>query len=158
MAATKNGGYLTLKIHLLNGRLFNRLLVNDGRALYNAEQGKIMSALWDKRPQTASDLAQATGLANSTLTLMLKRLEEQGLIGSVQDVEDKRKKWFDLTETGAAQQKVGEEVSDHLSRIFYNGFEEEEVEQLESYLQRILHNLETAMNEIPKGDSKKENA
>ncbi len=154
MAITKNGGYLTLKIHLLNGRLFNRLLSNDGRALYNAEQGKIVSALWDKRPQTASELAQVTGLANSTLTLMLKRLEEeQGLVVSVQDKKDKRKKWFDLTKTGIDQEQVGNQVSDRLSSIFYDGFEEKEIEQLESYLERILNNLETAMAEIPREDS-----
>ncbi len=151
MAITKNGGYLTLKIHLLNGRLFNRLLANDGRARYNAEQGKIISALWDKRPQTASELAQVTGLANSTLTLMLKRLEEeQGLVVSVQDAKDKRKKWFDLTQEGVEQELVGNEVSDRLSSIFYDGFEEREIEQLESYLERILKNLETAMAEIPR--------
>lgn len=153
MASTKNGGYLTLKIHLLNGRLFNRLLANDGRARYNAEQGKIISALWDKRPQTASELAQVTGLANSTLTLMLKRLEEeQGLVVSVQDTKDKRRKWFDLTQSGVDQQQVGDEISDRLSSIFYNGFEEQEIEQLESYLERILKNLETAMAEIPRGN------
>ncbi len=155
MAVTKNGGYLTLKIHLLNGRLFNRLLSNDGRALYNAEQGKIISALWDRHPQTASELAQVTGLANSTLTLMLKRLEdEQGLVISRQDTKDKRKKWFDLTEAGAAQEEVGNAVSERLSSIFYNGFQEEEIEQLEGLLGRILNNLETAMEEVPRGSEK----
>ncbi|MDO4649481.1 MAG: MarR family transcriptional regulator [Eubacteriales bacterium] len=152
MTATKNGGYLTLKIHLLNGRLFNRLLTNDGRALYNAEQGKIISALWDKRPQTASELAKVTGLANSTLTLMLKRLEEeQGLVVSVQDEKDKRKKWFDLTQTGIDQEQVGNQISEKLSSIFYDGFEENEIEAVEAYLERILCNLETAMAEIPRG-------
>ncbi len=155
MAVTKNGGYLTLKIHLLNGRLFNRLLNNDGRALYNAEQGKIISALWDRHPQTASELAQVTGLANSTLTLMLKRLEdEQGLVISRQDTKDKRKKWFDLTEAGAAQEEVGNAVSERLSSIFYSGFQEEEIEQLEALLDRILNNLETAMEEIPRNSEK----
>ncbi len=156
MAVTKNGGYLTLKIHLLNGRLFNRLLANDGRALYNAEQGKIVSALWDKRPQTASELAKVTGLANSTLTLMLKRLEEeQGLVVSVQDQKDKRKKWFDLTPVGVDQEQVGNQISEKLSDIFYDGFEEQEIEQLEKYLERILGNLETAMADIPRADSTK---
>ncbi len=156
MAVTKNGGFLTLKIHLLNGRLFNRLLANDGRALYNAEQGKIVSALWDKRPQTASELAKVTGLANSTLTLMLKRLEEeQGLVVSVQDQKDKRKKWFDLTPVGVDQEQVGNQISEKLSDIFYDGFEEQEIEQLEKYLERILGNLETAMADIPRADSTK---
>ncbi len=156
MAMTKNGGYLTLKIHLLNGRLFNRLLANDGRARYNAEQGKIVSALWDKHPQTASELAQVTGLANSTLTLMLKRLEEeQGLVTSVQDEKDKRKKWFDLTQVGIDQEQIGNQISDRLSSIFYEGFEDREIDEVEAYLERILHNLETALTKIPREPSAK---
>ena len=87
---------------------------------------------------------------------MLKRLEEeQGLVVSVQDEKDKRKKWFDLTPIGIEQEQVGNQISDRLSNIFYDGFEDKEIEQLESYLERILNNLETAMAEIPREDSKK---
>ena len=68
------GGYLVSKIQHYNGRLFNRYLTEDGRAVYNAEQGKILSALWEQNPQTVSMLAPKTGLAKSSLTLMLKNL------------------------------------------------------------------------------------
>jgi len=32
----KNGGYLTMQIRLLNGRVFNRILSEDKEALYSA--------------------------------------------------------------------------------------------------------------------------
>lgn len=139
---TKKGGYLTLKIHLLNARLFNRYLTRDGRALYNAEQGKILSALWDKHPQSASELSQVTGLANSGLSIMLKRLEKKKLIISFPSEEDKRKRIIDLTELGAAQKIVGNQVSDQLSEVFYQGFSDQEINEVEGYLERILKNLE----------------
>lgn len=139
---SKNGGYLTLKIKLLNGRLFNRYLAMDSRILYSAEQGKIMSALWDKHPQTASELSQITGLANSSLSIMLRRLEEQGLIKSVASEVDKRKRMFDLTPMGAEQEQLGNEVSDKLSEVFYKGFSDQEIKDVERYLTRILENLE----------------
>lgn len=139
---SKNGGYLTLKIKLLNGRLFNRYLAMDSRILYSAEQGKIMSTLWDKHPQTASELSQITGLANSSLSIMLRRLEEQGLIKSVTSEVDKRKRMFDLTPMGAEQEQLGNEVSDKLSEVFYKGFSDQEIEDVERYLTRILENLE----------------
>ncbi|MGV3042054.1 MarR family winged helix-turn-helix transcriptional regulator [Staphylococcus rostri] len=139
---SKNGGYLTLKIKLLNGRLFNRYLAMDSRILYSAEQGKIMSALWDKHPQTASELSQITGLANSSLSIMLRRLEEQGLIKSVASEVDKRKRMFDLTPMGAEQEQLGNEVSYKLSEVFYKGFSDQEIEDVERYLTRILENLE----------------
>ena len=142
---SKNGGYLTLKIRLLNGRLFNKYLSRDERALYNGEQGKILSALWAKHPQSASQLAQVTGLANSSLSIMLKHLEEQELVFVSTDPTDKRKRIFDLTELGLAQQKVGSSVSEQLSQVFYKGFSEQEIQELEAYLERILENLEEAL-------------
>lgn len=139
---TKRGGYLTLKIRLLNTRLFNRYLLADQRARYNAEQGKILSALWDRHPQTATELAQVTGLANSSLSLMLHRLEKQQLLISEQSPVDKRKRIFDLTSLGTAQQSVGDDVSQRLSAVFYKGFSDAEVTAVDGYLERILANLE----------------
>lgn len=148
MAKTKQGGYLNMKINHLNARLFNKLLTADGRALYNAEQGKILSSLWMNHPQNAVDLASSTGLAKSTLSIMLSRLEEQGLITCTPDEVDKRKKLYDLTDVGASQQAVGDKVSDELSTFFYKGFSDEEISQLEGYLSRILENLTQAMEEL----------
>ncbi|MGT2928723.1 MarR family winged helix-turn-helix transcriptional regulator [Streptococcus dentasini] len=139
----KDGGYLTLKIRLLNGRLFNRYLAMDQRALYKAEQGKILSALWERQPQTATDLAKVTGLAASSLSLMLKRLEEQGLIASLASASDKRKRYYETTSLGLSQQEVGQSVSQKLSDVFYRGFTEKEIVAVEGYLQRILSNLES---------------
>lgn len=45
---SKQGGFLVHKIKYLNTRLFNRLLQADARALFNGEQGKILSVLWDE--------------------------------------------------------------------------------------------------------------
>lgn len=147
---TKNGGYLTLKIHLLNARLFNRYLLMDGRALSNAEQGKILSALWDKHPQTASELAQVTGLANSSLSIMLKRLEEKKLIKSFPSKEDKRKKVIELTALGLEQEAIGNEISDRLSEVFYQDFSDEEISEVEHLLERILRNLENESAKFPR--------
>ncbi|MDO4649740.1 MAG: MarR family transcriptional regulator [Eubacteriales bacterium] len=150
MAKTKQGGYMNMKVNHLNARLFNKLLTNDGRALYNAEQGKILSALWIKHPQSPSELSERTSLANSTLTAMIKRLEEQGLVETVVAKDDKRRRVINLTELGASQQEIGDQVSDQLSRIFYRGFKEEEIEALESMLERIYSNLSEEMEALQK--------
>ena len=65
-------------IRLLNGRIFQKLLNQDPEALYRSEQGKILTVLWNSETgcATATDIALATGLANNTLTTMLKKLEE----------------------------------------------------------------------------------
>ena len=76
------GGYQALQIRLLNGRIFQKLLSKEPDAQYRSEQGKILTILWKQELgcATATDIALATGLANNTLTSMVKKLEEQGLV------------------------------------------------------------------------------
>ena len=75
----KQGGYQALQIRLLNGRLFQKLLSKEPDAQYRSEQGKILTILWKQELgcATATDIALATGLANNTLTSMVKKLAEQ---------------------------------------------------------------------------------
>ena len=136
-------------IRLLNGRLFQKLLRQDPDSLYRSEQGKILAVLWNSKTgcATATDIALATGLANNTLTTMIKNLEEQNLLIISPCGIDKRKKYVKLTEQGWSQKEVGHRISQKLDVIFYKGFTEEEIRQFESYQERILDNLKEKANE-----------
>ena len=136
-------------IRLLNGRIFQRLLNQDPEALYRSEQGKILTVLWNSETgcATATDIALATGLANNTLTSMIKNLEEQKLITISPCGVDKRKKYVVLTELGSSQKEVGHRISQKLDAIFYKGFTEEEIRQFEAFQERILANLKEKENE-----------
>ena len=144
MKYDENAGYFISHIRLLNARLFNKLLSEEENAKYSAEQGKILSALWIKNPQTATDISIKTGLANNTLSNMLKKLEEQGLIYSCSHENDQRKKLFCLTDEGKAQEEIGRKISEELNGIFYKGFSEDEKRELNNYLERVLTNLQSA--------------
>ena len=111
--------------------------------VYRSEQGKILAVLWNSETgcATATDIALATGLANNTLTTMIKKLEEQNLVIISPCGIDKRKKYVKLTEQGWSQKEVGHRISQKLDVIFYKGFTEEEIRQFESYQERILANL-----------------
>ncbi|MGT2895712.1 MarR family winged helix-turn-helix transcriptional regulator [Streptococcus entericus] len=139
---TTKGGYQATHLSLINGRLFHQLISQESAALYSGEQGKILHSFWqhDGR-RTATDIAIHTGLANNTLTSMLKRLEEQGLIVQQPCPNDKRKKIWHLTDKGWGQEVIGKRVSERLSTIFYEGFSEEEIAAFEGYQERILANL-----------------
>ena len=136
-------------IRLLNGRIFQKLLRQDPDSLYRSEQGKILAVLWNSETgcATATDIALATGLANNTLTTMIKNLEEQNLVIISPCGIDKRKKYVKLTEQGWSQKEVGNRVSKKLDAIFYKGFSEEEIRQFENYQERILENLKEQANE-----------
>lgn len=88
------GGYQALQIRLLNGRIFQKLLSKEPDAQYRSEQGKILTVLWQNEDgrATATDIALASGLANNTLTSMIKKLVDQGLVTIEQSDQDKRKK------------------------------------------------------------------
>ena len=136
-------------IRLLNGRIFQKLLSRDPEALYRSEQGKILAVLWSSETgcATATDIALATGLANNTLTTMIKNLEEKNLVTVSPCGEDKRKKYLVLTDLGWSQQEVSDRVSQELDAIYYKGFSDKEIEQFEDFQERILANLKEKENE-----------
>ena len=136
-------------IRLLNGRIFQKLLNRDPEALYRSEQGKILAVLWNSETgcATATDIALATGLANNTLTTMIKNLEEKNLVTVSPCGLDKRKKYLVLTDLGWSQQEVSDRVSRELDAIYYKGFSDKEIEQFEDFQERILANLKDKENE-----------
>ena len=144
------GGYQALQIRLLNGRLFQKLLSKEPDAKYRSEQGKILTVLWQKEDgrATATDIALASGLANNTLTSMIKKLVDQGLVTIEQSDQDKRKKFVVLTELGWAQKAIGDRVSKELGEIFYQGFSDQEIREFEAYQERIITNLKAKENDM----------
>ena len=118
------GGYQALQIRLLNGRIFQKLLSKEPEAQYRSEQGKILTVLWQKEDgrATATDIALASGLANNTLTSMIKKLVDQGLVTIEQSDQDKRKKFVVLTELGWAQRNW-RPVSKELERFSTKAFQ-----------------------------------
>ena len=144
------GGYQALQIRLLNGRLFQKLLSKEPDAKYRSEQGKILTVLWQKEDgrATATDIALASGLANNTLTSMIKKLVDQGLVTIKQSDQDKRKKFVVLTDLGWPQKEIGDRVSKELGEIFYQGFSDQEIREFEAYQERIITNLKAKENDM----------
>ena len=87
-------------------------------------------------------------LANNTLTSMIKKLEEQGLVTVKPCNQDKRRKFVVLTELGWAQKEIGDRVSKELGEIFYQGFSDQEIREFEAYQDRIISNLKAKENDI----------
>ena len=112
MTSKMHGGNLIHHIGLVNGRVCQKLLNNEPKALYRSEQAKILSVLWNDTEGyiTYTDLSIRTGLANNTLTSMIKKLEEQGLVCLKHCPKDKRKRYVNLTELGWAQKEIGEKI------------------------------------------------
>ncbi len=136
------GGFLISRIKQTGARIFDSLLAASGVDAFNGAQGRILYVLWQNEDISISSLSAQTSLANTTLTSMLDRMEESGLIMRLPDPTDRRSKLIALTEKARALQGKYESISEQMNERYYEGFTEEEILQFESYLQRVLTNLE----------------
>ena len=136
-----NGGFLISKIKQIQGRVFEKLLAANGIDQFNGAQGRILFILWDDDNIPISVLSAKTGLAKTTLTSMLDRLESSGHIQRIFDPADRRRVNIALTPYARALQAHYDEVSSCMSDIFYDGFADEEILAFEGYLSRVLENL-----------------
>lgn len=138
----KQGGFLISKIKTIGGRRFDKILQKKNIDAFNGAQGKILYVLWQGGKMTVTEVSQKSGLAKTTLTAMLARMREQGLIRLEENFEDKRSAIVCLTEKSAKLKDDYNAVSKEMENIYYKGFSDAETEQFESYLRRILRNLE----------------
>ncbi|HBJ95035.1 MAG TPA: MarR family transcriptional regulator [Lentisphaeria bacterium] len=123
-------------------RILTRLLVKYGIDEFNGPQGRILYVLWNSNSISIQELAQQTGLANATLTSMLDRMEQKNLLRRTADPGDRRKIRILLTEQAFGLREKYEAVTAAITGITYQGFSEEEIKQLESYMERVLRNVQ----------------
>lgn len=143
MKALRQGGFLLAKVHRLSGRVFSRLLREEGIEI-NSAQGRVLFALWREDGVAMGDLARRTALGKAALTSMLDRLEALGHVERIPDAEDRRMVRIARTDKDRAMEPEYRRVSEDMAEIFYAGLSAAEVERFEDALTRILANLERA--------------
>ena len=139
------GGFLVTRIKQVSGRVLERILAQKGIDAFNGAQGRILFVLWQGDGIPISELSRETGLAMTSLTSMLDRMEASGLVRRQRTSKDRRKVLISLTDEARALEKDYNEVSDEMNGIFYAGFSEAEAEQLDGYLRRVLENIEAQL-------------
>ena len=139
------GGFLITKIKQLGDRIFEKVLSERNIDAFNGAQGRILYVLWQEDGVPIKTVSDQCGLAITSLTTMLERMEKQGLIRRIQDPSDKRKTLLFLTDKARSLKNDYDEVSNQMGDIYYRGFSEEEIRQFEGYLDRVRNNLEEWM-------------
>ncbi len=140
MRSTK-GGFLITQIKQVQGRIFDALLQKAGIEEFNGAQGRILYVLWQEDGLPVVELAKRTGLAKTTLTSMLERMDAKGFLERVPDRKDRRMLRIFLTPKAQELSDRYNQVSDKMNRIFYQDFSEEEIIVFEDALEKILDNL-----------------
>ena len=135
-------GFLITQIKQLQGRVFQRLLTESGVEEFNGPQGRILYVLWQEDGVPIARLVQQTGLAKSTLTAMLARMESASLITRCSGKSDGRQVIIKLTPRTRGLRQKYDQVSQQMNSLFYDGMTQEDASTLDALLDRILANLQ----------------
>ena len=145
-----NSGFYISRIKQINTRLLNKLLAQKNITAFNGEQGRILHVLWENDGISNQELSKKSGLAMSSLTTMLERMDEKKLLIRKDCPKDKRRCLLFLTEHANSLKKEYDEISEKMTRLFFEGISEVERLAFEKTLENVLHNLEKAEQEFSK--------
>lgn len=137
-----SGGFLISQIHQLQGRAFEKMLKESGIDAFNGAQGRILYVLWEKEKLTITEIGRLTSLAKNTLTSMLDRMEDSGLVVRIPDKKNRRQIFISITDKAREYCDKYELVSNKMNALFYSNFSEVEITEFEDKLRKIINNLE----------------
>jgi MarR family transcriptional regulator, multiple antibiotic resistance protein MarR len=138
-SAEDSVGYL---VGALRSRIFRALDLELGKIGFTAAQWPILRAVADGETPIAADLCRQFTYDTGSMTRMLNRLEEKGVIVRESDHEDRRVVRLRITPAGRKiYPKLRDATIDVLNRML-SGFPAQEVRQLHAQLRRMNANLE----------------
>ncbi len=136
---TKGGFYIS-QIKQLQDRIFERLSLENGIEI-SGGQGRILFILWKTDNLTISEISEKTSLAKNTVSVVIDGMVNKGIVERTINPKNRRQTIVSLTDYAKSLQTKYEAVSQQMNLLFYQGFSEEEQQQFEQYLARILETL-----------------
>ncbi len=113
----------------------------------------VMIVLWEKDGIALKELGKSLDLDSGTLTPLLKKLENEGLIVRERDVRDERNLIIHLTKSGKSLLKQAEKVPKKV-RCFIP-LEDQEIAELRGRLQAVLASMQEQKAEEKSGQQGK---
>ncbi len=135
------GGTLISQVKQLQDRAFNKILKEEGIYEFNGQQGRILFALWKNEKLSLIELSRRTSLAKTTLSAMVDRMKNEGLLIVESSKEDKRSLVIYLSDKTLSLEEKINRATKKISDIFYKDFSEEEANELDRLLGKVKENL-----------------
>ncbi|WP_253769344.1 MarR family winged helix-turn-helix transcriptional regulator [Goodfellowiella coeruleoviolacea] len=126
-------------LHRVAQRLGNAMQAEAERHGIGIRGQLVLTALAQEQRRTQLALSHALGLDKTTMTSVLDRLEQSGLVVRKPDPNDRRVRLPELTEQGRALQAV---VADALARVergFVAGIDQADQERLRAVLLELAY-------------------
>ena len=109
-------------------------------------QYALLKVLWEQDNQSGAELGERLVLDSSTMTGLLDRLEDAGLIKRQADATDRRMNRIVLTERGRDLQEPLDREMDQMNHDFLDGFPSEDRQRLRSILTNLVDRSATAVH------------
>jgi DNA-binding MarR family transcriptional regulator len=100
----------------------------------------VLLVLWEQQRQTVNQLGQKLQLDNGTLTPLLKRLEQKGMINRIRSTEDERVVIISLTNLGLSIRKEARSIPEQLVKAL--NVQIDDLMQLKNAVNKILNKNE----------------
>ena len=139
----KTNKLLTLisNIHSKVSDYLQNKLNEEGFKNLSSSHGNIMYQLSIQDSISMTELAKKVNRDKSTVTVLIRKLENYGFVERVSDQKDNRIVFISLSEKGKAYTQKMLEISKDLLSTCYNGFSDEEKEATLELLKRIYNNF-----------------
>ncbi len=114
-------------------------------------QFNILSTIYYTKINTISGLENVFGISKSSLSITVKKLENDGYISKKNDInEDGRKVYLEVTDKGIEEIKIKEKIMYELFKIFFNSLSEENKENLQDGIVKLNKVFKSDIKIIPK--------
>lgn len=100
--------------------------------------GDVLMVLYHHERVTMKQLAESIKRTKPTVTILVNKLVDLGFVQKQKDNNDSRVTYITLTKEGEKLRSMFFEISDKLNAVVYNGLSNEEQEQLNNILEKIL--------------------
>ena len=102
-----------------------------------ASQMLVMQLLSRQGESLPSAIARAVELQQATVTVLLKKLEQAGLVSRRRDTEDRRRVWVTLTDAGERVLESSPDLLQHRFQQAFDRLEDWEQSMIISTLERV---------------------
>lgn len=131
-------GYRIKLLSQLLGRQFQERLEPYGLTTFH---WVILCCLWEQDGLATSALGEQLQQVGGTLTGVIDRMEERGLVRRERDASDRRIWRIWLTETGRQLEEVLPNLAADLRQQTFQGFSEAEQQLFSEWVDRAIRNL-----------------
>lgn len=129
---------LISKVREMGNNLILQRLKDAGYADLSPSHGDILVILYQNENLTMKNISDKIRRTKATVTVLIDKLEKQGLVKREKSQEDSRVTNIVLTKKGEELKPIFIDISDELNRFLHKNLSKDEAKELNRILRKII--------------------